>query len=49
MGDTLEVPTRSDGSPRAFFYDREGQHMIHRREDGSMVAIGFDCRHEVEQ
>ena len=45
---TVHVPDRPDGTPKSFFYDREGGHVIHRRKDGSMVAIGFECRHEVQ-
>lgn len=44
----LDVPERDDGTPRVFWYDRAGEHMIYRRPDGSMRAIGFRCSHEVE-
>ncbi|AEJ95360.1 hypothetical protein SEA_TESLA_79 [Mycobacterium phage Tesla] len=40
---------RPDGTPMAFFYDRNAEHIIHRRRDGSLEAIGFDCRHEIEE
>lgn len=45
----LEVPLRRDGTPKVFFYDREGQHMIHLDRAGEMWAIGFDCKHKVDQ
>lgn len=44
----LEIPQRADGTPRVFWYDKAGGHMIYRREDGSMTAIGFRCSHPVE-
>lgn len=47
-GRDIVVPHRADGTPKSFWYDREGDHIIHRRADGSMEAIGFQCRHEVE-
>lgn len=45
----MVVPIRSDGTPRSFWYDREGQHMIYRHADGEMEALGFECRHKVTQ
>ena len=45
----LEIPTRPDGTPKTFWYDREGAHMIYRHHDGVMEAIGFECRHAVEE
>lgn len=45
----IDVPLRADGTPKAFFYDREGQHVIHRLPDGSMTALGFECRHTVKE
>jgi hypothetical protein len=44
----MEAPRRPDGTPKVFFYDREGHHMIHRRPDGSMEALGWKCQHEVQ-
>ena len=45
----LRVPVRKDGTPKSFFYDPDGQHVIWRRKDGSMEAIGFQCRHTVSE
>lgn len=45
----LVIPLRPDGTPKAFFYHREGDHIIHRQRDGGLVAIGFDCRHVIEE
>lgn len=42
------VPKRSDGSPKAWWFDREGGHMIHRLPDGSLEAVGWECRHPVD-
>lgn len=39
---------RPNGAQKKFWYDREGHHMIYRRDDGELEAIGFQCRHEVE-
>lgn len=44
---TLVVPTRRDGTPKAFWYDRVSEHVIHRRWDGECYAFTFDCHHEV--
>jgi hypothetical protein len=48
-GHELAVPTREDGTPKSFWYDQEGEHIIWRRPGGEMTAIGWECRHEVEQ
>lgn len=45
--DDLGVPVRRNGQPKAFWYDREGGHMIYRDSDGELTAIGFECRHQV--
>lgn len=41
-------PVRSDGTPCAFWYDREGGHVIHRYPDGTLEALGWRCQHDVE-
>lgn len=44
----IEIPERADGTAKAFWYDRVGDHVIHRFPDGSMEAIGWQCKHPVE-
>lgn len=44
----IEVPLRPDGTQRAFWYDRPGNHILHHLPDGTLVAIGFHCRHNVQ-
>lgn len=43
----LRPPLRRDGTPKRFWFDPEGGHVIYLRDDGSMVALGWDCKHEV--
>jgi hypothetical protein len=45
----IRVPVRADGTPRVFFYDPHGGHIIRRCPDGSYEALGWDCRHPVRQ
>lgn len=43
----LVVPTRLNGTTKAFWFHRESGHVIHRRADGSMECFTFHCHHEV--
>lgn len=47
MTEQLFVPARADGTPKVFWFDRDGGHIIYRRPDGTTEAIGWDCRHKV--
>lgn len=39
MSDT-DIPTRPDGTPKAFWYDPEfGRHIMHRFDDGTIETI----------
>lgn len=44
----MDMPRRPDGTPKVWWYDREGHHIIHRCPDGSLEALGWECRHPVQ-
>lgn len=43
-----QIPRRADGTPKVWWYDRKGDHIIRRCPDGSLEALGFECRHPVQ-
>lgn len=42
------VPLRADGTQKVFWFDPEGKHVIYRHRDGTLEAIGWECRHRVQ-